>query len=273
MELVNVDVDIVSQTRTDPNTLTKRVDTSSVDFLPVFSPDSTKFVFESHRFGLKQLFLYENEKQKLVFANPDNEELFGTVWHKNGQQVFTASKDTLYKIDIVSGTYEAIPHPHHSFYLREMYHNEESILVSYRAKDGVTFHPAKFDLNDLSLTPFSGSGKRLSCYGMDLDDKDQIYFSNSNEVFRVNSDGDIELIWQSQQDEIIGIAVEKQQLAITLEQPHSIKYQTIDLVSSDSESWQLTAPKQHMLINASHDLNEFLYLTDPKRTRKLVKLL
>ena len=273
MELVNVDVDIVSQTRTDPNTLTKRVDTSSVDFLPVFSPDSTKFVFESHRFGLKQLFLYENEKQKLVFANPDNEELFGTVWHKNGQQVFTASKDTLYKIDIVSGTYEAIPHPHHSFYLREMYHNEESILVSYRAKDGVTFHPAKFDLNDLTLTPFSGSGKRLSCYGMDLDDKDQIYFSNSNEVFRVNSDGDIELIWQSQQDEIIGIAVEKQQLAITLEQPHSIKYQTIDLVSSNSKSWQLTAPKQHMLINASHDLNEFLYLTDPKRTRKLVKLL
>ena len=55
MELVNVDVDIVSQTRAKPDTLTKLVDTSSIDFLPVFSPDSTQFVFESHRFGLKQL--------------------------------------------------------------------------------------------------------------------------------------------------------------------------------------------------------------------------
>ena len=82
MELVNIDVDILRSTNTTPQQYEKLIDTSSVDFLPVFSPDSSKFVFESHRFGLKQLFLYEQGKQTLIFANPNNEELFGVVWSK-----------------------------------------------------------------------------------------------------------------------------------------------------------------------------------------------
>ncbi|TMO44940.1 MULTISPECIES: winged helix-turn-helix domain-containing protein [unclassified Pseudoalteromonas] len=273
MELVNVDVDIVSQTRATPDKLTKLVDTSSIDFLPVFSPDSTKFVFESHRFGLKQLFLYDNGKQTRIFANPDNHELFGIVWSQDTRQVYTASKDTLFKIDLSSGTYETIPHGNHSFYLREMYHNQDAILVSYRAEDGQTFHPAKFDLTSLTLTPFTGSGKRLSCYGMDLDEQDQIYFSNSNEVFRVNSRGDIETVWQAANNDIIGISVSNQQLAVTMEHADTINFQRIDLATAATESWQLTQPKQHMLINSAHDLTEFLYLTEPNRTRKLVKLL
>ena len=272
MELVNVDVDIVSQTRAKPDTLTKLVDTSSIDFLPVFSPDSTQFVFESHRFGLKQLFLYDNGKQTRIFSNPDNHELFGIVWSQDAQQVYTASKDTLFKIDLSSGTYESIPHGNHSFYLREMYHNENAILVSYRAEDGQTFHPAKFDLTSLTLTPFTGSGKRLSCYGMDLDEQDQIYFSNSNEVFRVNSRGDIETVWQAANNDIIGISVSNQQLAVTMEYADKVSFQRIDLATAKTERWQLAQPKQHMLINSAHDLSEFLYLTEPIRTRKLVKL-
>lgn len=272
MELVNVDVDIVSQTRAKPDTLTKLVDTSSIDFLPVFSPDSTQFVFESHRFGLKQLFLYDNGKQTRIFSNLDNHELFGIVWSQDAQQVYTASKDTLFKIDLSSGTYESIPHGNHSFYLREMYHNENAILVSYRAEDGQTFHPAKFDLTSLTLTPFTGSGKRLSCYGMDLDEQDQIYFSNSNEVFRVNSHGDIETVWQAANNDIIGISVSNQQLAVTMEYADKVSFQRIDLATAKTERWQLAQPKQHMLINSAHDLSEFLYLTEPIRTRKLVKL-
>ncbi|MEZ7278186.1 winged helix-turn-helix domain-containing protein [Pseudoalteromonas sp. 68 DY56-GL68] len=272
MELVNVDVDIVSQTRAKPDTLTKLVDTSSIDFLPVFSPDSTQFVFESHRFGLKQLFLYDNGKQTRIFSNPDNHELFGIVWSQDARQVYTASKDTLFKIDLSSGTYESIPHGNHSFYLREMYHNENAILVSYRAEDGQTFHPAKFDLTSLTLTPFTGSGKRLSCYGMDLDEQDQIYFSNSNEVFRVNRHGDIETVWQAANNDIIGISVSNQQLAVTMEYADKVSFQRIDLVTAKTERWQLAQPKQHMLINSAHDLSEFLYLTEPIRTRKLVKL-
>ncbi|MCF7498654.1 winged helix-turn-helix domain-containing protein [Pseudoalteromonas sp. L1] len=272
MELVNVDVDIVSQTRAKPDTLTKLVDTSSIDFLPVFSPDSTQFVFESHRFGLKQLFLYDNGKQTRIFSNPDNHELFGIIWSQDARQVYTASKDTLFKIDLSSGTYESIPHGNHSFYLREMYHNENAILVSYRAEDGQTFHPAKFDLTSLTLTPFTGSGKRLSCYGMDLDEQDQIYFSNSNEVFRVNSHGDIETVWQAANNDIIGISVSNQQLAVTMEYADKVSFQRIDLVTAKTERWQLAQPKQHMLINSAHDLSEFLYLTKPIRTRKLVKL-
>ena len=154
-----------------------------------------------------------------------------------------------------------------------MYHNQDAILVSYRAEDGQTFHPAKFDLTSLTLTPFTGSGKRLSCYGMDLDEQDQIYFSNSNEVFRVNSRGDIETVWQAANNDIIGISVSNQQLAVTMEHADTINFQRIDLATAATESWQLTQPKQHMLINSAHDLTEFLYLTEPNRTRKLVKLL
>ena len=60
MELVNVDVDILRKTTTSPDTFETLIDTSSLDFLPVFSPDDSRFVFQSHRTGIKQLYVYEN---------------------------------------------------------------------------------------------------------------------------------------------------------------------------------------------------------------------
>ncbi|WP_392343885.1 winged helix-turn-helix domain-containing protein [Pseudoalteromonas prydzensis] len=272
MELVNIDVDILRATTTKSQQYEKLVDTSSVDFLPVFSPDSSKFVFESHRSGLKQLFLYEHGKQTLIFANPNNEELFGVVWSKNGEEVITASKDKLFRIDPNSGNYQIIPHPHHSFYLREKFNNEDAILVSYRAEDGVTFHPAKLDLHTLSLTPFTGQGERLACYAMALDKHDQIYFSNNKQVFRLDQDGKFEQLWRTDHHDIIGLAVDEQILNITLEQEAGYQLNQLNLQTARSEIRHIANEKGNMLINASHDSTQFLYLTEPKRTRTLVRL-
>ena len=272
MELVNVDIDILRATKTAPQQYEKLVDTSSVDFLPVFSPDSSKFVFESHRSGLKQLFLYEQGKQTLIFANPNNEELFGVVWSKNGEEVITASKDKLFRINLNRGDYQQIPHPHHSFYLREKFNNEEAILVSYRADDGVTFHPAKLDLQTLSLTPFTGQGERLACYAMALDKHDQIYFSNNKQVFRLDQDGNFAQVWHADDSDIIGLAVDEQTLNITSEQEEGYQLTQLNLQSAHSEIHHIDNEEGNMLINASHDSTQFLYLTAPKRTRTLVRL-
>ncbi|CAM4013508.1 MULTISPECIES: winged helix-turn-helix domain-containing protein [Pseudoalteromonas] len=272
MELVNIDVDILRSTNTTPQQYEKLIDTSSVDFLPVFSPDSSKFVFESHRFGLKQLFLYEQGKQTLIFANPNNEELFGVVWSKNGEEVITASKDKLFRIDLNSGDYQEIPHPHHSFYLREKFNNEDAILVSYRSEDGVTFHPAKLDMQTLSLTPFTGQGERLACYAMALDKYDRVYFSNNKQVFRLAHDNSFEQLWQADDNDIIGLAVDDQTLNITSEQHDGYLLTMLNLHSARSEVRHIVNEKGNMLINASHDSTQFLYLTKPKRTRTLVRL-
>lgn len=272
MELVNVDVDILRATNTAPQQYEKIVDTSSVDFLPVFSADSTQFVFESHRFGLKQLFLYEQGKQTLIFANPNNEELFGVVWSKNGEEVITASKDKLFRIDLNTGDYQEVAHPHHSFYLRDKFYNEDAILVSYRADDGVTFHPAKLDLQTLSLTPFTGQGERLACYAMALDKHDQIYFSNDKQVFRLDQDGNFAQVWHTDDSDIIGLAVDDQTLNITSEQEQGYQLTQLNLQSARSEIHHIANEKGNMLINASHDSTQFLYLTEPKRTRTLVRL-
>ncbi|WP_308807878.1 winged helix-turn-helix domain-containing protein [Pseudoalteromonas sp. SWYJZ12] len=272
MELVKVDVDIIRSTRQEPTQFETLVDTSSVDFLPVYSPDSSKFVFESHRFGTKQLFLYENGTQTLIFSNPNNEELFGIVWSKDGEEVITASKNTLFRINLEEESFQSIPHSYHSFYLREMYHHEAAILVSYRAADGVTFHPAKFDLETLELTPYTGSGKRLECYAMDIDERDLVYFSNDKQVFRLNEKNELEIIWESPTKEIIGLAVHETVMTVTLADKDGYEMNEIDFNTGRSKAIFKGKDDGEMLINASHDFQQFLYLTEPKRIRTLVRL-
>lgn len=272
MELVKIDVDITRSTRQAPTQFETLVDTSSVDFLPVYSPDSSKFVFESHRFGIKQLFLYENGAQTLIFTNPNNEELFGIVWSKDGKEVITASKNTLFRVNIKEGSFVSIPHSYHSFYLREMYHHEDAILVSYRAADGVTFHPAKFDLETLELTPYTGSGERLACYAMDIDDQDQVYFSNEKQVFRLNKNKELETVWQSPTKEIIGLSAGVTMMTVTLADKDGYVMNEIDFKTGSNKTIFSGKDDGKMLINASHDFQQFLYLTEPKRTRTLVRL-
>ena len=37
----------------------------------------------------------------MVFSNPNNEELFGVVWTPDGTEVITASKDKLFKVNVI----------------------------------------------------------------------------------------------------------------------------------------------------------------------------
>jgi DNA-binding winged helix-turn-helix (wHTH) protein/Tol biopolymer transport system component len=272
MELVNVDVDIISSTRTDPEKFTTLVDTASIDFLPVFSPDSSKFVFESHRYGLRQLFLYDNGQQSMVFSNPNNEELFGIVWSKNGNEIITASKDKLFRINLANGDFEVIPHPHHSFYLRETFQYEEAILVSYRAADGTSFHPAKLDLKTLELTTYTGTGERLMCYSMDLDELDQVYFSNDKQVFRLKHNAEIEEVWLTDGQHISGVSINNNNMVLKLDQDEEYEIVNINLLDGTSDVLLTGNNKHNMLINSSHDYQEFLYLTAPKRKKTLVRL-
>jgi DNA-binding winged helix-turn-helix (wHTH) protein len=272
MELVNVDVDILSSTRTEPDKFTTLVDTASIDFLPVFSPDSSKFVFESHRYGSKQLFLYDKGQQSMVFSNPNNEELFGIVWLKSGNEIMTASKDKLFRINLATGDVEVIPHPHHSFYLRETFHNEDAILVSYRAADGTSFHPAKLDLKTLELTTYVGTGERLTCYSMDLDEHDQVYFSNDKQVFRLKHNAEIEEVWLTDRQHISGVSINNNHMVLKLDQDEEYKIVNINLLDGTSDVLLTGNDKHRMLINASHDYQAFLYLTEPKRKKTLVRL-
>ncbi|KZN64803.1 hypothetical protein N473_13500 [Pseudoalteromonas luteoviolacea CPMOR-1] len=272
MELVKVDVDILSAERENIKNLTPLVNSSSVDFLPVFSPDPTVFVFESHRFGQKQLFIYEQGQERLLFKNPDNVELFGIAWSKDGKSVFTASKDTIFRIEVASNKMEAIPHTHSSFYLREAYHHSDALLVSYRSPNGKGFHAAKFDLKTGELKEFEAKGKRLSCYSMGLDELDNIYFSNASAVFKRGDAGEVERIWQSPEAGIIGLTTESNTLFVTLEQGNQYKLVEHDLLSGKTDMTWIGNKDGKMLINAAHDYSQFLYLTEPTRQKHLARL-
>lgn len=272
MELRNVDVDILRKTKAAPKEFETLVDTSSLDFLPIFSPDDKRFVFESHRAGLKQLYIYENGQQRMVFSNPNNEELFGVVWTPDSTEVITASKDKLFKVNVKSATFEEFSHSHQPFSLRQHFHNESAVLISYRADDGVTFHLAKLDLKTLDLVTYQTEGERLVCYSMALDPKDQIYFSNSNNVFRISSNLKQEHVWSAIDEHISGLRVTDNTLTLRLDQENTFKLVTINMESGISDVIHRGTENGDMLINTSHDEQQFLYLSKPERTSNLVRL-
>jgi DNA-binding winged helix-turn-helix (wHTH) protein/Tol biopolymer transport system component len=272
MELVSVDVDILASTLNAPEQLETLVDTASVDFLPVFSPDGSMFTFESHRFGQKQLFLYKDGQQSLLFANPNNDELFGVAWSKESDKVFTASKDTVFSIDINTGEVTFISNPHHPFYLREAFNHSNALLVTYRAKNGTTFHPAKFDLDKQTLTKFEVKGERLMCYGIDLDAKDQLYFSDKQSAFYLSQSGEAKPLWYSPDKDILGLRVHNDTLRIIRENESEYVLTEFDLLNHTQQTSLIGNNANKMLINTTDDFNKLLFLTEPKRLRTLVRL-
>lgn len=272
MELRNVDVDILRKTKTTPNEFETLVDTSSLDFLPIFSSDDKRFVFESHRSGLKQLYIYKDGQQRMVFSNPNNEELFGVVWTPDGTEIITASKDKIFKVNVKSATFEEFPHSYQPFGLRQHFYNESAVLVSYRADDGVTFHLAKLDLNTMDLKTYETEGERLVCYSMALDPKDQIYFANSNDVFRINSDSKQEHVWSASDENISGVRVRDNTLSLRLDKENHFKLVTINMDNGFTEVIHQGLENGDMLTNTSHDEQQFIYLSKPKKTSDLVRL-
>ena len=272
MELTNLDVDILRKKDIDSSFFETLVDSSSLDYLPIFSPDDSRFVFLSHRTGKKQLYVYEGGQQKMIFSNPNNDDLLGVVWTPDGSEVITASKDKLFRIDVRSAKFKETSHGLNAFSLREHFKHEPALLVAQRTDEDGVFHIAKLDLDSLQLTTYKANGKRLVCYSMSLNSEDQIFFTNSKAVFRVNSDLTQEEVWSTQYDYISGVRVAGNKLSLRLDKGNRFKLVTIDMETGTEEVVYKGAMDGDMLINMSHDEQEFLYLSKPKKTSELVRL-
>lgn len=272
MELRNVDVDILRKKRDPAAGSETIIDTSSLDFFPIYSPDDSQFVFESHRTGLKQLYLYKDGQQKMIFANPNNEELFGSVWTPDGREVIAASKNKLFRINVANATYVELPHAYQPFGLREHFKHEDALLVSYRAEDGSGFHPAKLDLTTMELTTYSISGQPRTCHVMALDHQDNVYLANNKQVVKVLGESGTENIWQQQQGDIQGLRVQDNQLSLMLQYQTKFELTHINLATGSQEVIHQGVEDGTMLTNSSNDEQQFLYLSEPKRTSRLVRL-
>jgi hypothetical protein len=221
--------------------------------------------------------VYEKGEQRLLFANPDNKELFGTVWSPDGKTVFAASKESIFKIDAATGNFEEQFHGYDPFYLREHFSQDNALLVSYRAADGVTFHAAKLDLASMSLNTYAASGERLVCYSMALDTQDTIYFANSQEVFKLvenASDNTVEpeSLWRSEGPNIGGVRVKGDSISVVLHEEESFKITNIDLKTGEQTLIHEGIEDGPTLTNSSNDETQFLYLSKFEKKGHLVRL-
>jgi DNA-binding winged helix-turn-helix (wHTH) protein/Tol biopolymer transport system component len=270
MELINLDVDILFSQQADPYNYQRLVDTQSLDFLPIYSAQEDKFAFQSHRNGLKQLFVYEQGQQTLIFNNPNDEELFGFVWSNDGAQIISASKDKLFLIDVKDSTYTEISHDKGPFYLREWYKYEDALLVSLVTDDGIK--PAKFDLNTKQLSILLDSTPNFDCAYMSLDQNDGLYFSDYKHIYTLNSMGNLDLIWQAEYGEITGFTLGEEGFSVGL--AHKTGFELVKISYQNSESTPLftTHSDQGLhLTSTSKNAEKFLF-SHVKDIKKLVRL-
>ncbi|MEP2653263.1 MAG: winged helix-turn-helix domain-containing protein [Paraglaciecola sp.] len=258
MELVSMDIDIMYSELEAPNDYKLLVDTQSLDFLPIYSPDDSKFAFESHRNGFKQLFVYENGKERLIFSNLDNEELFGVVWSPDGSKVITASKDTLFIINLEQVRHQEVKHEFGPFYLWESYSNENALLVSQKTDGGIK--PAKFNLDTQDLILLFNSPSNFECVYMGLDEQDMLYVSDHNKIYSTQNGEELDVFWQSDSGNVEGFTLSEGYFSVKI--THSEGY---DLIKVDSIS-QLETPllsqtysDDLFLTNANKNADKFLF--------------
>lgn len=225
MELISLDVDILSSKVTKPDQYQTLVDTQSLDFLPIYSPLEDRFAFESHRNGIKQLFVYEQGKQRLIFPNPSDEELFGFVWSSDGQNIITGSKDKLFVIDVKKVSYQEILHDHGPFYLRQWYQHENALLVSLVTEHGIK--PAKFNLQSKQLEVLRDSAPDFKCAYMSLDSNDQLYFSDNKHIYTLVNQDQLKLVWQAEAGNITGFTLMKEGFVVGLE--HETEFELVQV--------------------------------------------
>ena len=270
MELINLDVDILYSEQSAPYQYQTLVDTQSLDFLPIYAPQADKFAFESHRNGSKQLFVYEQGEQRLVFSNPKDQELFGLVWSADGKQIITASKDKLFIIDVQVSKYQEISHYNGPFYLREWYQHEDALLVSLVTDNG--FKPAKFDLQTKQLSVLLDSVTNFECAYMSLDQHDQLYFSDNKHIYTLNNQGEHELVWQAKNGDITGFTLGQQSFSVGL--AHQTGFELVKVSNNHSEPLPLFSTHFDQglhLTSTSKNADKFLF-SKVKEIKQLVRL-
>lgn len=270
MELVSVDVDIMYSDLAAPNDYKILVDTQSLDFLPIYSPDDSRFAFESHRNGLKQLFVYEDGLERLVFSNPKNEELFGIVWSPDGSQVITASKDRLFVIDVEHAKYHEVKHDFGPFYLWESYSNEKALLVSRKTDEGIK--PAKFNIESQQLTLLFDSPDNFECVYMGLDLEDTLYVSDQNKIYATKDGQELDVFWQSDAGNVEGFTLSDEYFSVKINNAEGFELIKVDPISLiESPLLAQNYGNDMFLTNANKNADRFLF-SRVKDIKKLVRL-
>jgi hypothetical protein len=88
----------------------------------------------------------------------------------------------------------------------------------------------------------------------------------------LNKNKALETVWQSPTKEIIGLSAGATMMTVTLADKDGYEMNEIDFKTGSNKTIFNGKDDGKMLINASHDFQQFLYLTEPKRTRTLVRL-
>lgn len=269
MELMSLDVDILHSSQANPYQYQKLVDTQSLDFLPIYSPLEDKFAFESHRNGAKQLFVYEQGQQRLIFTNPNNEELFGFVWSPDGQKIITASQDKLFVIDVKAASYQEVVHDQGPFYLREWYQHQEALLVSLVTDKGVK--PAKFDLNNKQLSILFESTANFKCAYMTLDQQDSLFFSDNQNIYKLTSQGEPELLYQAEKGSITGFTLGKESFTVGLAMDTEFELVKISAFTEEKSLFKTSFHQGLHLTSTSKNAENYLF-SQVKDIKELVRL-
>ncbi|MFT2090147.1 winged helix-turn-helix domain-containing protein [Paraglaciecola sp. 2405UD69-4] len=270
MELVSMDIDIMYSELASPEDYQMLVDTQSLDFLPIYAPDDSRFVFESHRNGLKQLFIYENGQERLVFTNPKNEDLFGVVWSSDGSQIITASKDTLFIVEVALAKYKEVKHDFGPFYLWESYFHENAVLVSRKTDEGIK--PVKFNIDTKTLTLLFDSPENFECVYMGLDNQDTLYVSDNSKIYATKDGQELEVYWQSNGGNVEGFTLAEDYFSVKVANTSGFELIKVDPISL-SETQLLTQEygNNMFLTNANINADKFLF-SRVKDIKQLVRL-
>ena len=270
MILSNVDFDILYSSIENFEYQTPLINSAALDFNPVFSPDSKRFIFESHRSGNKQLYLHENGQQRMIFSNPNNEELFGAIWATDGAEVIAASKNKLFRINVQTASFVEIQHKYEPFYLRDHFNKQNALLVSYRIGENVV--PAKLNLDTMELTTYTCAGESITCYSMALDQQDNIYFTNDQELFKINSELKPERLWRSDWENTNILRISNNSILLNLSSDKHYKVSSISIENGDIETIYEGQKLATDLTNVSPDLAHYLFLSKPNFHSELVRL-
>jgi len=242
------------------------VNSNSLDINPKFSPNGKQLLFESNRNGTMQLWIKSGENERIIFANKDNIEFFGSSWSHNGKKVVFASEKSLFFIDINNESIETITHQLGTFYICDWYNFENSLLVKYEDEYGIT--AAKLDLDNMKIIRLADS----IYYYPTLDDDDNVYIHHSNKIIRLATNKLKGREWQLGPLKLESFFVTRKGIIVS-----AMNEERLELWKIDPETNVLTLirevkNKHNYLTEISNDGDIFLFYLPMKMNTAMVTL-
>jgi len=252
MTLIGIDFDIHASSTNNPSINKPVINSNSIDMLPSYSPDSSKFAFVSLRSGSQQVFIYKNGVERLLFKNSKNEEFFGMAWSPDGQNIALLMEDTLYIVNVENDVIErSIKHGFTSMYLRDWYHHENALLVNL--PEHVV---AKYNLDSQTITKLPES----SSHCVALDSNDNVYLNQTSRIMKFTNEGVKSIFWQSNNIEIDHLYVKNDGLLVEFDSNSEKKFFNIDFDKTTSAPYSGLEVDESWLADVSSDGNQLLFM-------------